>query len=355
MDTSPLVSIIVPVYNVEVYLAECVWSIIRQTYTNLEIILVNDGSTDKSGDLSVDFLNVDNRIKVLHKPNGGLSSARNLGLKNCNGHYICFLDSDDWIDEDTIFNAVETAVQLDSDIVFWSRIKEFKGRSEKVSLFQTDEHLINFEGEVLGTLKRRMVGLVGTELGAPTKTDAMISAWGKLYRRKIIFTNGLEFIDTQVVGSEDVSFNVQAFHYSQRVTFLNKHFNHYRMFNEGSLTKNHRNTLFPRFKNLYFVLKEFIESNRLSEEYIEALRNRFALSLINSALSITNKRYAAPINTKIKELRLILNDETYIECIKSMPIPHLPFVWKIFFGLAKRRNAIGIYTITMLYRKINKT
>lgn len=94
------VSIIVPVYNVELYIRKCLDSVINQTHTNLEILLVDDGSTDNSGQICDEYATKDNRIKVVHKANGGLSSARNAGLKICTGDYIGFVDSDDWIEPD---------------------------------------------------------------------------------------------------------------------------------------------------------------------------------------------------------------------------------------------------------------
>ena len=94
----PLISVIIPVYNVEKYLNRCVQSVCNQTYHNLEIILVDDGSTDNSGKLCDEWAVKDLRIKVIHKDNGGLSSARNIGLDNAKGEYIGYVDSDDWID-----------------------------------------------------------------------------------------------------------------------------------------------------------------------------------------------------------------------------------------------------------------
>ena len=93
-----LVSIVIPVYNAEIYLKKCINSILTQTYKNIQIILVNDGSTDNSAKICEDFLKKDNRIKLINKTNGGVSSARNMGIYNCEGDYIVFVDSDDWID-----------------------------------------------------------------------------------------------------------------------------------------------------------------------------------------------------------------------------------------------------------------
>lgn len=100
MSRETLLSVIIPVYNVEEYLAKCVESILAQTYTNLEVILVNDGSKDGSGSICDAFAQKDSRVRVIHKTNGGLSSARNAGMDAATGEYITFVDSDDWIESD---------------------------------------------------------------------------------------------------------------------------------------------------------------------------------------------------------------------------------------------------------------
>lgn len=113
-----MISVIVPVYNVECYLRKCVDSILNQTFKNLEIILINDGSTDSSGSICDEYAQKDSRIKVIHKENGGLSSARNAGLDIAQGEFIAFVDSDDWIDSSTYKTAVDYLLQDSSvDIV----------------------------------------------------------------------------------------------------------------------------------------------------------------------------------------------------------------------------------------------
>lgn len=123
---NPLVSIIIPIYNVEAYLEEAVYSVCNQTYENLEIILVNDGSTDNSGELCMLLASKDARIKVINKPNGGLSSARNIGIDNAHGEYILFIDGDDFIENDSIeillnnFNNVNEKIAIVSAPCFYS-------------------------------------------------------------------------------------------------------------------------------------------------------------------------------------------------------------------------------------------
>ena len=112
-----LISVIVPVYNVEKYLDKCVQSIVNQTYKNLEIILVDDGSTDHCPALCDEWAKKDERIQVIHKKNGGLSSARNTAIDVISGEYVIFVDSDDWIDLDMIASMLEFAETNDADIV----------------------------------------------------------------------------------------------------------------------------------------------------------------------------------------------------------------------------------------------
>ena len=121
MENTPLLSVIVPVYNVEAYLCRCVDSILNQTYQNLEVILVDDGAKDSSGTICDTYAEKDSRVQVIHKENGGLSSARNAGLDICRGEYIAFVDSDDWIELDAYENMLKTAQELDVKLVCGGR------------------------------------------------------------------------------------------------------------------------------------------------------------------------------------------------------------------------------------------
>jgi len=333
----------------EKYLHNCIESLISQTYQNVEIILVNDGSTDNSADICVSYAQSDYRIKVIHQKNGGLSNARNSGTNRASGDYIIYLDADDWIDSDTCFSAIQIITRESADIAFWGHIKEFTNSgSRKIQLFDTDRV---FSGESLQWLRRRLIGLIDEELSNPTKTDKYNSAWGKLYRKDLILSNGLTFIDTQIVGSEDVLFNIEAFHIAGKVVYINKLFNHYRQDNPASITKNHSSTLFPRYLNLFNRIKTFIEVNNLNNQYYVALNNRIALSLINTSLSITGKNTPGPIFYKIKSIREIFNNEQYSNALQSFKLGFLPLHWKVYFMISKLHLAFGTFLLTLLMRR----
>ena len=126
-NNNDLISIIVPVYNVEKYLPKCLDSIINQTYKNLEIILINDGSTDKSGEFCKKYKDIDNRINVIHKINEGVSVARNTGINVAKGKYITFIDSDDWIETDYIESALKYLMEYKPDILINNYLRDIGG------------------------------------------------------------------------------------------------------------------------------------------------------------------------------------------------------------------------------------
>lgn len=146
-ETLPLISVIVPVYNVKHYIGKCLQSICGQTYKNLEIIVVDDGSTDGSGEICDSFARLDLRVKVIHQSNGGQSAARNSGLLLATGKYLGFVDGDDWIDADMYESLFRLMVEADADISVFSHYKEKQGKtivnnsSGKVSVYTRDEAL----------------------------------------------------------------------------------------------------------------------------------------------------------------------------------------------------------------------
>ena len=259
------VSIIVPVYKVEKYLDRCVESIVNQTYENLEIILVDDGSPDNCPAMCDKWAEKDCRIKVIHKNNGGLSDARNAGMAIATGELMGFVDSDDWIDERTCELAVDTIQKTMSDIVMWSYVRELSGESRPKNIMEQDR--VYEKHEIQQELYRRMYGVLGKELMLPENADALCTVWGKLYRRNIIEENQIVFFDIHKIGNyEDGLFNLDAFCCAKRVVFLNHNLYHYRRDNVASITseynteiKNKKNVLYLSQGNFFFRRKSIYE------------------------------------------------------------------------------------------------
>ena len=186
MEKQPLISVIVPVYNVEEYLPRCLDSIINQTYTNLEILLIDDGATDNSGKICDEYAQKDNRIRVFHKPNGGVSSARNMGLDNSTGEYVGFIDSDDYVELEYFEVLLGVAKEHNADIARCCEFEESHTDESKVDIYLSKEY--NF-------LQKHTTEKLGNVVA------------GALYKIEIVqplrFTSGL------YVG-EDSYFNAQA-------------------------------------------------------------------------------------------------------------------------------------------------
>lgn len=183
-----LVSIIIPVYNVEKYLEQCILSVLHQTYEHIEIILVDDGSTDQCGKICDTFAMRDNRVQVIHKSNGGLSDARNEGMRFATGDWLFFLDSDDYIVNDCIELLVEMAQKFKADIVIGDSKKFF------------EDQVCNQEVESSGIYK-----ILDTENALEAYFYRKIPgyAWGKLYSKKVVqnihFPKGKLFEDAYTV------------------------------------------------------------------------------------------------------------------------------------------------------------
>lgn len=175
------ISIIVPVYNVEHELSRCVDSILNQSYSNIEVILVDDGSTDRCPSICDAFVMKDRRVRVIHKPNGGLSSARNAGLREASGEWILYVDSDDYILNDSCERLIAVGAKYDCDIVSADAIREFNGgREYMVHGSLADGKCYPSRDFIIKTVKP-------CEWYAP--------AWLNLYKRSFLIENNLFFVE----------------------------------------------------------------------------------------------------------------------------------------------------------------
>lgn len=330
-----LISIIVPVYNTENYLEKCLYSLVNQTYKNIEIIIVDDGSPDNSMNIIQKFVLADNRVKVISQKNQGLSGARNIGMNNTNGDYIMFIDSDDWIEIDTCEKAINASEKYNADVVFWSYIKEFSNSQKDNYLFDKTE--IIWSEKNINQLSRRMVGLVGDELANPQSIDNLVTAWGKLYKKSVI--GDVRFTDTKIIGTEDALFNIEVFLGINSAVYIPDLLSHYRKDNESSLTHNYKKKLVSRWREMYSRIKFLLDRNDMSREYYDALKNRICFGLIGLGINLAEDKKMS-FKEKKKEIYNILSMKHYQIALKDLDFSYLPIQWKVFFKLAKNNNAL---------------
>ena len=218
-NQNPLISVIVPVYKVEKYLHRCVDSILVQTYTNLEIILVDDGSPDRCGAICDEYAAKDSRIRVIHQENGGLSAARNAGLDVCSGEYIAFVDSDDWLDPEMYAVMMAQVREYGCDVVMCDCVKEFP---DGPRLYTHDIRPGFYDRTTL--TKEYFPHLLMME---NVEYPATISNWLLLFRREL--AKDVRYL-TGVRYSEDLLFGAQLLYRANSFCYLKgQSFYHYRM------------------------------------------------------------------------------------------------------------------------------
>lgn len=212
-ENAPLVSIIVPVYNVKPYLRQCLESVINQSYSKLDILVIDDGSTDGCGEICDEYGVRDERIRVFHTENQGLSAARNLGLDNMTGEFIAFLDSDDWFELNAIEVSLRAALNHCADLVIFRSRND--GNIQSQTLYEEDAGFMS-KDKAIRTLFHGWNFVV----------------WNKLYHRKLI--GSIRFIPEKLF--EDQPFTVEVLNKAHQIYYICQHLYNYRN-REGSITK----------------------------------------------------------------------------------------------------------------------
>lgn len=342
---SNLVSVIIPVYNTEKYLESCIESILHQTYQNLEIILVDDGSTDQSPAICDRFAEKDSRIKVIHKENEGLGYTRNCGLKHAVGEYVSFLDSDDILDEDTYEYCIREMEKYQADACFFGR-KTFTESGEYTVNSNIPEKLVYRGKEVVEEFSKHYIGWLQHEQTMPYIKESSCCA---LYRRDIIEKNSLQFPSERECLSEDAFFNMDVCRNAACIIVIPKDFYNYR-YNPNSLTKKYDKERFKRIIGYYHKLLEYIEQfpevvdarERVDYKFFALIRGIIKREIEESALLECRE-----VIQKIKEISTY---EDVISVSSKINTDNVDKNTKIFLSWIKNQKFIIIY----LFYKVRK-
>lgn len=291
LNSKQMISVIVPVYNTEKYLDRCIQSILAQTYTNFELLLIDDGSTDSSGAICEKYAESDSRIRVFHKENGGVSSARNMGLDNAKGEWVTFIDSDDTIKEDFLKNLLPK-------------------QNEDFVMDSSDERSASLpDGSYVGKEMIKVV-LSGWQILCP---------WGKMFKKSIVSKNKIRFDESGCLG-EDTLFNLRYLVYADSLRTMTRSYYNYNNDNEGSLSKKKE----PLEKSLYKATSVYKIGLQLSSKYgdssLEVLISKYAgitwtlwWSLLQYPISVRVK-YIKQFFQTSDMLSLMTN---YLRCAES--------------------------------------
>jgi len=322
--TGELVTVVVPIYNVEPYLDRCVTSITEQTYRNLEIILVDDGSPDNCPIKCDDWAETDERIKVIHKTNQGLGEARNTGIKSATGKYIFFFDSDDYIALDLIERCVSMAEVHGADTVVYGRSNVYSNGTNCSKKITAPKQIYE-EQEIKNIL---LPGFFTYSFGLG------VSAWSKMYSMRIIQEQGLLFPSEREVISEDSIFTLEYFANSSKVAIIPDSLYYY-FKNDNSLTRTFK---VDRHKKNNQFLKSAVEKVNelgLPQSINNHLESRYHGMVLGTIMQIVN----SDMDKKQKRELIydIYYDEVLHTTLKNKVMAMDAFVSRIFWIMMKSR------------------
>lgn len=324
---SPLVSIIVPVYNVEKYLQQCVDSLVSQTYKNIEILLIDDGSKDNSGQMCNQFSEQYTNVVSFHKKNSGLGLTRNFGLERINGDYVTFVDSDDYLRQDAIQKLVDGLDDGQNDTVIGGFTK-ITDDGKELYIETYPEEVIN-NGLVYSRLFNRMLG------SSPDRHDSIKpSVWNALYSVKIIQEHNLHFVSERELISEDIVWDSDYYRYSKSVKVIPSSSYYYR-YNPTSLTQTYKPDRFARSIKFYeYMIGKMSKTEIAEDAWLRQTRNLFVA--VRTCFSQGTNRPYSKIHRSVVEIcsNLVLQD-----AITKYPIRRLGIRQRFFILMIKYKCA----------------
>ena len=327
-----IISIVVPVYNVEKYLNRCVNSLINQSYDNLEIILVDDGSHDSSPAICDYLAKKDDRIKVIHKRNGGLSSARNAGIYIAKGKYIGFVDSDDDVESDMYEKMFSIAEQYNVDFVMSDYKRIESDEHQYLKTLDIDKGYYNRQ-KIINNVFPNLIMSENLEYGP------LLSVWNCLYRREFLKKNRLVF-DEKVRWSEDnifsaiAGYNCQSFYYMKGEA-LYHYYN-----NPGSITTSYRKGAWVVYSIMNKHLHKYFD-NVSDYDFHRQLK----LHLMFYACNCTNQEALLPRKQAITGIRDILDSRQLMDAFSGFKMPNVNFKLKLQLYLIKYRKSRLLFYI----------
>ena len=320
LDNKAKISIVIPVYNVSKYLRECLDSVINQKYQNIEIILVDDGSKDNSGIICDEYSNKDKRIKVIHKENGGVSSARNMGIDNATGKYVCFVDSDDIVHPDYIKKLVDN---LDKDVLSVCKIEEF---NNSFSFSIDNDKKIELDRKNFVELCRLYL------LNTPGC---------KLFNLDIVKKNKI-FFDTKLSLGEDLLFNLDYLKYIEKVVIIDQNLYYYRKSGNNTLSNTYYSNMLDIQLLLFDRFTEFFENIQMNNKgYFIYNSSKFGILRIIIENEFKNKNIG--FWKRYCNVQKNLSNDKFKSRINTI---HHPDRWFMYF-LIKHR-------LVLIYKIVNK-
>lgn len=331
MNTNPQISIILPIYNVEIYLDRCMDTLLKQTMKNIEIIMVDDGSPDKCPEMCDAYALKDDRVKVIHKKNGGLGLARNSGLEVATGEYVAFVDSDDYVTLDMCEKLYKAAKKNDADIVYGG-IYYDDTKNKRLSKCVEDETVWKGKDKV----KELLLDFIATKPENSKDTIMEVSVWKSLFRRSIFEDNNVRFVSERQFISEDVIFDIDFFQHCNCVVAIPDAVYFYCV-NPNSLSKSFRTDRFKKVKEMYYEVCRRLGCIFEESEY-QSRCDRFLIARARTnARAIVHHKSVIGKSEMMNAIKMICEDDELNKILKRYPINRLPFKYYLTAFLMKNR------------------
>ncbi len=311
----PKVSIVVPVYNVKFYLKRCINSILCQTMREIEVILVDDGSTDDSVQICHEYACEDDRVRVFHQKKQGVSAARNQGIQMAVGKWLMFVDADDWLENNAVEILYRTAVEAGCEIVCATNY-EHERRSRAVIRLNKDEQGVYI-------VERKMGVLIGAAIGCPTGKINMRTVWGKLYKKSIVRREG--HFPLTLERGEDNIFNLYAIWYAQKIYVLDVPLYHYCKARPDSIMKTPCLDQQGFSQRYYAEVYQFLERFQLYKK----LQFYYRYSIIRDVMELARRhgehvRNRMDLREAALQVKLLSGDALHKEAIILTRVSSLP-------------------------------
>lgn len=333
---SIMVSIIVPIFNGEKYINRCIKSILNQTHINLELILVDDGSTDNSKQICEQYSKSDSRVKIIYKKNQGVSAARNSGLKVAQGKYIQFIDIDDYIDSNMTELMISAIKKSDLVIVGYNNIYENNVISSTpifdISGVYTKIEFLN-------------------EFGVFFERLLINTIWNKLYLKSVIDKYSIKF-DEDISLGEDLLFNIKYIDRCKSINVLDvRPYNYYHI-NTNSLTAKYKSNHFETERFLYFSVKAFLQLNEsFYEKNIKSVEMMYTNSIISSFQNLYNMQSGLDAKKRKNTIKNICNDEQVRNNLKYFKYGNIQSKIIGVFIKYNMENMLNIYYLLKEYMR----
>ncbi|MBE5999529.1 MAG: glycosyltransferase family 2 protein [Lachnospiraceae bacterium] len=333
---APQVSMIVPVYKVpEVYLRKCIESCMAQTLQEIEILLIDDGSPDECGGICDEYAGQDSRIRVIHKENGGLCSARNAGFLAARGNWVMFVDGDDWIDADMCRTMLEAGERENVDLVMCGIVREYGHSSQPYHFYLRD---YASGGKVYREKECRWL-----QQQLLVYNGNIAVAYSKLIRRSILEDHQILHDEALRQGAEGLEFNIRLFEKIRSALFLNRPFYHY-IYNEESISSSHSEENHAYVIRCFEKIRDLIEESENRDRLLPWFDNRLLYVIITTAISgYFNPDNPAPFSEKKRGYAAYLRQPIVEKALRT----------KNLRGLSRQRRFVLFLIRTRQFRALD--